>query len=431
MVRIRTIASVVARVALLAAVGCGGSTNTEQYALEARLGVYDDGSGRAGLSALVTLRDESGAGPDAPWNVSVRDGSGATLATLEYTAAGAGSYFATWLTAVSPNAGSYDVIAARGGDLSRATASIAGSGLALPVPALAADASQIEWAPVAGAKAYLCRVHSEGALVLETSVATTSCDVSALPPGAYAASILALSADLGPIAGSAASRPDLGGGFHVSEARLGFVRPDASAPAVLIRAAGGAYDDGIDARSLAFWVSITDPGGVPTSATWDVEVIGPNLPANAPLSLTYWARFPRLMAWAPSIPATPGVYTVTAWSGAIAAQAQFTVGAPAWLGQPLGVTATDGAQGSARAEWQAVTGARAYLASAYDHLTGARTASGWVGGTSIDFPAGSFVAGRSYDVFVAATDADMTGGAVPTQVSVAENVFDFASFTAR
>ena len=85
MVRIRTIASVVARVALLAAVGCGGSTNTEQYALEARLGVYDDGSGRAGLSALVTLRDESGAGPDAPWNVSIRDGSGATLATLEYT----------------------------------------------------------------------------------------------------------------------------------------------------------------------------------------------------------------------------------------------------------------------------------------------------------------------------------------------------------
>jgi hypothetical protein len=178
-------------------------------------------------------------------------------------------------------------------------------------------------------------------------------------------------------------------------------------------------------------LSITDPSGVPTSATWEVEVVGPNLPANAPLSLTYWARFPRLIAWAPSVPATPGAYTVTARSGAVVAQGQFTVGAPAWLDQPLGVTATDGAQGSARAGWQAVAGARAYLASAYDHLTGERTASGWVAGTSIDFPADSFLAGRSYDVFVAATDADMAGGAVPTQVSIAENVFDFASFTAR
>ncbi len=431
--RIRRITSVVARVALLAAVACGGeSTSTPRYALEARLGVYDDGSGRAGLSALVTLRDASGAGPEAPWNVTVRDGSGATAAALEYSASGSGSYAASWFPAVAPSAGRYELVATHDSDEVRATVSVAGlSGLPLPVPVLAEDASRIDWDPVPGAQRYLCRVFSGGALELETSAATTGCDLSGLPPGGYSASVLALSADLGAIAAIVSQRPELGGAFHVSEARIGFVRSDGSAPAMLVRAAGGAYDDGVGDRSLALWISITDPSGVPTSVTWNVQVVGPNLPPSAPLELTYWPRFPRLMAWAPGTPATPGTYTVTAQSTLGAATAQFTVGAPAWLDQPLGLTASDGAQGSGSAAWEPVTGAKAYLVSAFDGVTGARVASAWVAGTSASFPADTFVAGRSYDVFVAATDADMVNGAVPTQVSVAENVFDFASFTAR
>jgi len=122
---------------------------------------------------------------------------------------------------------------------------------------------------------------------------------------------------------------------------------------------------------------------------------------------------------------------VTARSAVGAVTTQIAVGAPLWLDQPLGVTAIDGAQGAAHMAWEPVVGSSAYLASAYDGATGALVASAWVAVTSADFPAGTFVPGRSYDVFVAATDADMVNGAVPTQVSVAENVFDYASFTAR
>jgi hypothetical protein len=408
------------------------TSSPPRYTLEARLGVYDDGSGRAGLATLATLRDASGAGPDDTWAVSVRDGSGATVAKLDYAAAGDGSYAATWFPSVAPSTGAYEVVAAGGGDASRTSVSLSDpSGLPLPAPVLASGASRIDWDPVPGAQVYLCRIYSGGLLELEASGATPGCDLSALPPGAYSASILALSSDLSGIAASESPRPALGGAFHVSEARLGLARSEGTAPAALLRAAGGAYDDGIEGRSLAFWLSITDPAGVPTTVTWDVEVVGPNLPPDAPLELTYWANFPRLMAWVPGVPATPGVYTATARSAIGAATAQFTVGAPAWLDQPLGVTAIDGAQGSARAEWQPVAGARAYLAAAHDGATGALAASAWVAGTSADFPAGTFVAGRRYDVFVAATDADMVNGAVPTQVSVTENVFDYASFTAR
>ncbi len=433
MVPTRTIATALAYLALFAAIGCGGgSTSSPRYALEVRLGVYDDGSGRAGLSMLATLRDASGAGPEIPWNVAVHDGSGATVATLDYAAAGQGSYTATWFPALAPSAGAYELVAAGGGDESRTSVSLSDvSGLPLPAPALASDASRIDWDPVPGAAAYLCRVYSGGLLKLETSGGTPGCDLSALPAGAYSASILALSADLQAIGDSASARPNLGGAFHVSEGRLGFARSDGTAPAVLLRAAGGAYDDGIDSRSLALWISITDPDGVPTAVNWDVEVVGPNLPASDPLLLTYPANFPRLMAWAPGVPAAPGTYTVTVQSTIGAATAQMTVGAPAWLDQPLGVTASDGAQGSASATWQPVAGAKAYLASAYDGITGTLVASEWVASTSAAFPAGTFVAGRGYDVFVAATDADMVYGAVPTQVSVAENVFEWGSFTAR
>jgi len=427
----------VAFLTFAAVASCGGhggrSSSPSPYALEGQVGVYNDGSGRSGLSVLTTVRDASGAGPAAPCNVSVRDGSGATVATLDYAAAGTGSYSATWFPAVAPSAGSYTFAGTGGGgDESGARTEFSVStGLPLPVPVLAPDASRIDWNPVPGAGEYLCRVYSGGLLQLEKSEAAPGCDLSALPPGAYSASILALSTNLGAVAASPSQTPNLGGAFHVSEARFGFARTDGTALPVVLRAAGGAYDDGIGERSLAVWLSITDPDGVPTSATFTVDVVGPNLPADAPLVITYWKNFPRLMAWATGVPATPGVYTVTAQSAAGAAATQFTVGAPEWLAQPLGATATDGAQGSAQASWAPVTGALAYLVSAYDASTGALVASEWVAGTSASFPAGTFVAGKRYDVFVAATDADMVSGAIPTQVSIAENVFDYGSFTAR
>jgi hypothetical protein len=149
------------------------------------------------------------------------------------------------------------------------------------------------------------------------------------------------------------------------------------------------------------------------------------------MMVTYRAGYPRIMVWAVGLGAAVGTYTATATSGAETAVAQFTVGAPAWLPMPTGVIATDGAQGAATARWDAVAGGANYLASAYDAATGDLIASQWTPATETDFPAGTFVAGRRYDVYVAVSDVDMVGGVVPTQVSVAENVFDFSTFVAR
>ncbi len=95
-------------------------------------------------------------------------------------------------------------------------------------------------------------------------------------------------------------------------------------------------------------------------------MVGPNLPASAPLALTYYANFPRTLTWAPGIPAAQGTYTVTAQSGATAVVGQFTVGSPPWLDQPLGLVASDGSLGSASASWNPVVGAKSYLLAAYD-----------------------------------------------------------------
>lgn len=415
----------------LFAAACGSSDPGSRYALQARLGVYDDGSGRLGLAVLATLRDASGTGPDGAWEVTLRGPEGGVSARLGYVAAGQGSYAAAWWPDVSAPSGTYEVVASDGRETVRASLSLpSAAGLPLPRPVLAADASRLDWEPVPGADAYTCRVLAGGLVQLEASGPETGCDLSALPAGAYAVSVAALSANLGAIGASAQQRPLDGGAFHVSEARLGFARTAGAAP-VLARVVGGAYDDGIGPRAIAVWISFTDPAGAPTSAAWNVEIVGPNLPAEAPLRLAYPPTLPRLMAWAPEVPAAPGTYSLVATSTTGSVSGRFTIGAPAWLGVPLAITARDGAQGSAEAAWDAVPGARAYLASAYDAITGDRVASLWVGGTSVHFPPGTFVPGRSYDVFVAATDADMASGEIPTQVAVAENVFDFATFVAR
>jgi hypothetical protein len=204
------------------------------------------------------------------------------------------------------------------------------------------------------------------------------------------------------------------------------------AAGVVIRTAGGAYDNGVGPRSFAAWFAITAADGSATPDAWELEITGPGLPASDPLRSTYWALFPRQMLWAPGVPASPGVYTVTARSGTTALSAPIVVGAPAWMDLPFGVTATAGAQGSARATWTPAVEARSYLASAYDVETGEVEIALWVGGPGVEFPPGSFVPGRAYEVLVAASDADMVWGEiVPTQVAVAENVFERASFIAR
>ena len=250
--------------------GCGsGRSSSPPYALQARIGTYDDGSGRAGLAVLATLRDGAGNGPDVPWQLTLCDEAGAVVATVSYDAAGSGSYAAVWRPELPPYSGRYTVEASDGQQTLSMAVTLGSGALDPPLPSLSADGVRIEWSAVSGAAAYLCRVYSGGLLQLEAAASGTSCDVSELPPGAYSAAVLAMTADLHAVAASLDARPPLPAEFHVSEARLGLAHA-AGASSGQLRAVGGAYDDGIGGRALAIWLSISGPNGSPTTAHWDV-----------------------------------------------------------------------------------------------------------------------------------------------------------------
>ncbi|WP_242360259.1 MULTISPECIES: hypothetical protein [Anaeromyxobacter] len=418
--------------ALAALAACsGGSSDAGAYRLAARGGTYQDGSGRVGLAVLATLRDASGAGPAAPGTAAVSDGAG-PLADGVYPAGGAGSYAAWWWPEVAVRDGERYALQVTGESLSvRGGLSVStAGGLTLPEPVLSGDASSITWPAVPGAASYACRVYAAGVPQLELAVHEPACDLSALPPGAYVASVLAFTADLLALAASGAQEPPLPARFDVSEARLGFVRPDAAAPAVTLSAAGGAFDFGTSTRGLAIWVAIAAADGTPTDLPWDVTVVGPQLPASAPVAFTYPARFPRQMVWSYDIPAIPGAYALTATAGALALSTTFTVGDPAPLPFVLDAAAAPAGAGGASVSWTPVAGARAYLVEVWDSATGAPAASQWVAEPPARLPDGSFTPGVTYDVYVAATDADMSGGAVPTGFAVSEYPYVAASFTA-
>ena len=420
-------------VSAIVSAGCADSSPDPAgaWALRVALGIHDDGSGRQGIAVISTLRDRQGAGADSPWTVTATHASGAKL-SFQYDSPGAGSNFLLWQRDTAPLVGQWDLEAHSGAEEVRATVNlVSGGGLAPPAPFFAVDSDSIGWPPVPGAAAYLCRVFAEGAVQLEARGISPVCDVSALPPGAYTASILALSLDSSTIEGSAEASPSLPPRFDVSEGRLGFVRTDGSTPPLSLQMSGGAYDNGVGPRSIAVWLSLANVDGSAVASDWTVSIVGPNLPPEDPITLTYWAGFPRLAAWAVGVPAATGIYTAIATSGGQVAVGQFAVGYPAWLAAPTGVVATDGAQGSASVSWSPVVGVGSYLASAYDAVTGLLVASQWTKGTSTLFPQGSFAAGRRYDVYVAVSDVDMIGDAVPTQISIAENVFDYSTFVAR
>ncbi len=411
-----------------------GQARVPLRALQASAGVYDDGSGRLGLALLATLRDGRGAGPDGAWTLALA-GPGGSLVAQEAYPGGAtpGSSASWWWPDEAPVAGPYDLTASgEGSSLPLQVDLPSGLGLAIPQLALSSDAGQISWPAVAGAASYQCQVYdSSSSLQLSTTFAAPGCDLSALLPGAYSASVLALSADLAALAANTSQRPALPARFDVAEARLALLRPLAGGAAVRAVAAGGALDSGSATRSLAIWLSISNADGTPTSAAWSVEVVGPNLPASAPLTFSYGPNLPRQLLWSYDVPASPGLYSFTATSTAGAIAGSFSVGTPPPLDIAQGVAASAGAQGSATVDWTPVTGALSYLASAWDHATGAFVAGAWVAAPPASFPKGTFAAGSSYDVYVDATDADMLGGQVPTQVAVSEDTYQPVTFAAQ
>jgi hypothetical protein len=259
--------------------------------LTATPGAYDNGSGRVGIALLATLRDSSGEGPASTWTLTLRDSEGEIPVTIDYAAPGAGSVLVRWRADVAPRPGTYELAATGDGQVVRTVATIDGhTSLAPPAPALAASGDAIAWPTVDGAAAYQCRVFAIGELQQTTIGTAPSCDVSGLAPGAYTASIVAMSADPRNVDGG--WRPALPIRFDASEATCGFVRPHSGANPIVIRTAGGAYDYGIGPRSLAVWLSITGADGTPTAETWDLEITGPGIPAYEPLAATYWGGFP-------------------------------------------------------------------------------------------------------------------------------------------
>jgi hypothetical protein len=360
----------------------------------------------------------------------VEDGDG-EVASATYGTGGAGSYEAWWWPDVVLRDGEY-VVTAFDGSASVATTFAGAAGPYLPLPAaeLAPDASRIDWPDVPGAASYACRVHASGALQLELVSREAGCDLSTLPPGGYAASVVAFSADLVALGESAGPRPSLPERFDVSEARLAFVRP-ADGAALIVHAAGGAVDSTIPPRGLAVWLSIAAADGSPTATAWDVAVVGPSLPPEAPLEFTYHANFPRQMVWSYDVPAVPGTYSLVATSGSSAVSVPFTVGAPDPLAFVLDAAASPRAGGSADVTWTPVGGARAYLVDVWDRAAGAPAASMWIPSPPARFPTESFAPGVEYDVYVAATDADMSGATLPDGFAVSLYPFLPAGFVAE
>jgi hypothetical protein len=423
---------VASALAALSAAGCG--TSDESFALQARGGTYVDGTGRLGLAVLTTLRNKGGAGPSAEWSGSLSGPVGPVGGTVTYSGAGPGSWSASWWPEEPSYGGTYslELAPAGGAGLAAGFEVGDGTGIAPPHPSLSEASPSISWGAVPGAAAYECRVYGDVGVALRWLGSATTCDLSALPSGAYAASVLAYSADLVAIAASASRRPVLPDRFDVSEARLALSRTDGAPPVAVLGAVGGGFHDGTSSpgRGLAVWVSILNADGSPTAVPWTVEVVGPGLPATAPMRFTYPANFSRIMVWA-AVPASPGSYGLIARSSAGALGRPLAIGTLPTIDAPMGMVASAGAQGSATVTWSAVTGAASYLVSARHRATQDFVMSQWVAGPVASFPAYTFVADETYDVFVAATDADMVGGTPPTQFAITENSFEPASFVGR
>lgn len=423
---------------VLAACG-GGSVPTEAtfdgLALQLAGGTYSDGSGRVGLALLTTLRDAQGRGPEAGWTGSLRDSAGVLAPVISYEAdREVGSYGAWWWPDVGAASGeSYTLTLQRApGEEVQASFTLADdAGLSVPELTLAAQGTQLSWAPVPGAAGYACRVYAGGSLQLAASSDTPACDISSLPEGAYSAEVLAFSTSLEALHADGAQRPQVAPAFHVSEGRLAFAKGQDASATHVAAAAGGPLHYGRTQPGLALWTRLTRADGTPFAVAGEVELVGPGLRADAPLRFSYPAGVSQHLVWSYDASPLPGLYTLTARVDGQTLSTRFSIGELAELSQPTEVQVVPASSGGADVSWAPVTGARTYYVSVWDNVTWTLKAARWTTEPTLRFDSGSFAAGRSYDVFVAATDVDLASASTPTRVAASENTYLPTTFSAQ
>jgi hypothetical protein len=433
----RRVAHAVASTVLLVLLGaCGGEAEggaqrppvpiiAGGYTVSLRSGVADVGSGVVHLTLLATIRDAAGEGPADSWDANLYDSDGGLeVGRGIYDAPGAGSYVAwSWPEVPVRHSTSFSL---RLGPAGQPAADIpfdvaATPSVGLPVVRLSLDGERVEWDAVAGAAAYRCTAWGLGG-GLESVGTETSCDLSSLPAGGYAVSIAALSVDLDALAASTSTEPTLPPRFDVGVGRLGVYRPFPGEIPLAVRAAGGALRVGTDAY-LALWASVITADGKPIAYPVYFEVSRWNGANWAPFGWgydQYEGDAPSALHFGSMMPLA-GEYLLTMYAGGIVS-VPFSVGAPAELAPPASVVVESAASGSVSVAWTPVSGARSYLVRAYDPTTGSVVVENWTQAPPVALSPGSFTSGRSYDVYVLATDADMLGGAVPTQVGAGETV---------
>ncbi len=407
------------------------------YAITARGGVTDSGSGVLGVALLATIRDQTGAGPSAPWVGGItRDGIPQLTGETWYDAPGSGSYVAwAWPHVAADAASTFELLV---GPTAMNTARVPfaaapPSSVGVPAPRLSADGQRIEWPPVTGAVTYRCTITGiANGYVQQTTVGSaTACDMSSLPQGMFMGVIEALSVDLGAIAADPSVTPSVPARFDVGVGNIGVLRRASPEPPLQMLAAGGAVTVG-GTSYLATWVSITEPDGTPAPSAWDLSWAEQGTSSGG---LWPWGTYPAGVVSTVEVGnfygnvSYRGRFLLHAWSGMEHMVVPFVVGAPAQLAAPTNVVATGGAAGSATVQWTPVTGARSYLVRAWDPVGYGWVSKLWTGASPLTFPSGTFTPGASYDVYVLAADADVIGGTATTQVGCAETT-TAASFTA-
>ena len=426
---------------LVGLLGCGsvppdGRPSSEVEGLVLRLtgGSYSDGSGRVGLALLATFRDVQGRGPTEPWSATLSDSHGALTSSFVYPAGTEpGSHVPWWWWNVGLAPGeTYRLELSRADGVSISASFTAPDSQGPPVPSvtLSADGARLTWEPVPGAASYGCQVFKDGTLQLSWRGSAMECDLSALPTGTYTASVLAFSTSLEALAADVSQRPPLPMEFHVSEGRLAFSRGQEPGTTLRVGAAGGALHYGRTQPGLALWVGLIRADGTPLEEGGTVELIGPGLRSETPLRFSYPPRARQHLVWSYDTPPLLGRYTLTARVGAQVLSTSFSIGELGSLAAPLDVKAVSSASGGSRVSWQAVAGARTYYVSVWDNQ-GSLTAVQWASEASASFAAGTFEAGRVYDVYVAATDVDLASTTMPTRVTVSENTYLPANFIAQ